>query len=71
MANKSKSKSKPSPTMVEAHDPASLPGRLKRIGGSMSDDWNNILANQTVSSLWYKNSDFEEAQKQRGAAVAA
>jgi hypothetical protein len=70
MANQSKPNPKPSPTMVEAHDPASLPGRLKRIGGSMSDDWNNILANQTVSSLWYKNSDFEEAQKQRGAAVA-
>ena len=40
------------PTVVEVHDPSKLPGRLKLIGGSMSDDWNNIIANQTVSALW-------------------
>src|SRR4051794_16773080 len=70
MVTKNKSASKPAPTLVEAHDPTSLPGRLKRLGGSMSDDWNNILANQTVSSLWYKNSDLKGAQKQRSAAIA-
>jgi hypothetical protein len=66
----SKSNSNAQPTVVKAHDPASLPGKLKRIGGSMSDDWNNILANQTVSALWYKTSDFETAKQQRSAAIA-
>jgi hypothetical protein len=38
-------KSKPE---VHVHDPSKLLGKLKAIGGSMSDDWNNILANQTT-----------------------
>src|SRR4051812_30756258 len=59
------------PTVVEVHDPSNLPGRLKLIGGSMSDDWNNILANQAVSALWLKNSDSEEVRKQRVAMVDA
>ena len=37
----------------------------------MSDDWNNILANQTVSALWLKNSDADEIKTQRHAAVDA
>jgi hypothetical protein len=35
----------------------------------MSDDWNNILANQTIQTLWLKNSDAEEIGRQRHAAV--
>jgi hypothetical protein len=66
MANKTKANSKTLPT-VEVHDP---PGRLKRLGGSRSDDWNNILANQSIDALWYKNSSPEQAEKQRSAAVA-
>jgi hypothetical protein len=37
----------------------------------MSDDWNNILANQTIQTLWLKNSDAEEIRRQRHAAVDA
>jgi hypothetical protein len=37
------------PTVVEVHDPTKLRGRLKLIGGSMSDDWNNVIANQAVT----------------------
>jgi hypothetical protein len=59
------------PTVVKMHDPARLAGRLKLIGGSMSDDWNNIIANQTVSALWVKHSDAEQVRKQRHAAVDA
>ena len=50
---------------------AKLPGRLKLIGGSMSDDWNNIIANQVVSALWLQNSDAEQVKEQRYAAVDA
>ena len=59
------------PTAVEVHDPAKLRGTLKLIGGSMSDDWNNIIANQAVSALWLKNSDAEQVKKQRHASVDA
>ena len=57
---------------VEVHDVSKLRGRLKVIGGSMSDDWNNILANQTIRTLWFfENSDAEEIRRQRHAAVDA
>ena len=41
-------------TMVTI-DPDNRQGALKQIGGSQSDDWNNLLANQTVQTLWLKN----------------
>jgi hypothetical protein len=56
---------------VDVHDPSKLQGRLKAIGGSMSDDWNNILANQTIQTLWLKHSDPEETRRHRHAAVDA
>jgi hypothetical protein len=37
----------------------------------MSDDWNNILANRTIRTLWLKNSDAEDSRRQRHAAVDA
>ena len=40
------------PVVIQAKDPSRHPGELKRIGGSMSDDWNNRIANNTVNSLW-------------------
>jgi hypothetical protein len=43
----------PKPT-VEVHDISKRKGVLKNIGGSMSDNWNNILANQTIQTLWLK-----------------
>jgi hypothetical protein len=44
-------------TTVVANDPDDLKGALKFIGGSRSDSWNNIPANQAVETLWLKNSD--------------
>src|SRR5450432_2331765 len=41
---------------------------LKPIGGSDYDDWNNIVANQALSSAWYgNNSDAERKHKQHTA----
>ena len=59
------------PTTVVANDPEDRKGRLKNIGGSQSDHWNNTLANQAVQSLWMKNSSPEERDKQLSATVAA
>ncbi len=53
------------------HDPDDLRGILKNIGGSRSDHWNNIVANQTVQSLWLKHSNREMRNKQHSATVAA
>ena len=49
---------------------SSLPGKLKAIGGSKSDTWNNVIANQTIQALWRKNSDEEGRKDQVNAAVA-
>ena len=43
---------------------------LKRIGGSQSDDWNHVLGNQALQSLWIKHSDNEVRQRQYNAAIA-
>ena len=57
---------------VHVHDVSNLKGKLRIIGGSNSDDWNNILANQTVQTLWFfQNSGPEEIRRQRHAAVDA
>ena len=46
-------------------------GKLKHLGGSKSDEWNNTLANQVVHAFWVKNSTDEELEKQLIANVAA
>jgi hypothetical protein len=58
-------------TTVVANDPDDLKGALKFIGGSRSDSWNNIPANQAVETLWLKNSDKAARDQQYGATVAA
>src|SRR5262249_36311927 len=67
------STTKPPKSEPEVHvqDLSTLRGRLKAIGGSMSDDWNNLVANQTIQTLWLKNSGAEEIRRQRHAAVDA
>ena len=59
------------PTTVVADDPEDRKGVLKTIGGSQSDHWNNLLANQAVQALWIKHSDAESRDKQLSATVAA
>jgi hypothetical protein len=58
-------------TTVVINDSEDLKGNLKRVGGSQSDNWNNILANQTVQTLWLAQSDDETRRIQCSAAVAA
>jgi hypothetical protein len=54
-----------------AHQPDDRNGKLKHLGGSLFDSWNNILANQALQSLWLKNSDQETQDKQYSATLAA
>lgn len=58
-------------TTIVANDPDDLKGTLKRIGGSQSDHWNNILVSQTLQALWIKHSEKEALDRQYSAAVAA
>src|SRR5262245_24116486 len=63
---------RPAQPELHIHDPSKLKGRLKPIGGSMSDDWNNILANQAINALWrWKGADPEDVRRERAAAVDA
>ena len=57
--------------VIVAKDPASEAGKLKIVGGSASDDWNQTLANQTIQSLWLKHSDDEAIDRQLAATTAA
>jgi len=59
------------PKSVVADDPEDQKGKLKAIGGSQSDKWNNLLANQVVQALWLKNSSPDERDNQLSATVAA
>jgi hypothetical protein len=56
---------------IVAKDPARQPGKLKMMGGSASDDWNSVLANQTIQTLWIKNSDEQTIDQQLAATTAA
>ena len=63
-------KKKPEPEVVEM--PGERKGTLKAIGGSMSDYWNNQLANDTIQTLrYFENSDAEVIKEQQRAAIQA
>ena len=69
--NEKKNAAKTEPTTVVTNDPDNMKGALKVIGGSISDHWNNLLANQAIRSLWVTHSDQETREKQFSATVAA
>jgi hypothetical protein len=58
------------PAAVVTHGPENLKGRLKRLGGSQSDHWNNVLANQAANTLWLSK-DLETQKRQYSATAAA
>lgn len=58
-------------TSIVANDPDDRKGELKQVGGSQSDHWNNVLANQALQALWVKNSDAEGLDRQVAAGLAA
>src|ERR1700730_9500800 len=58
-------------TTVDLSNPDNYQGRLKRIGGSQSDHWNNDLVNHIASTLWLKHSDKETRDPQCSGTVAA
>ena len=61
--------SKESP-ILRVSDPAAGAGKLRPIGGSGSDDFNRVIANQTVQSLWLAHADKEGRDQLQSAALA-
>jgi hypothetical protein len=57
------------PVPITVH-PERYTGRLKGVGGSQSDDWNNIIATDTIQALWFKNSDERTRNEQTKAALS-
>ena len=67
----SSSSRKATQATVNANDPADRTGKLRQLGGSESDAFNNVLANTALQTLWFKNSEPEEKSRQTTALVAA
>src|SRR5215213_10755978 len=61
---------KPSSSVIQVRHPSDETGDLKFLGGSASDDFNTILANQVTNALWLARADEDERQKRMSAAVA-
>ena len=58
-------------TVTAFGNPEALKPKLKCVGGSQSDEWNAVLADQTVNTLWLAHSSDEFQERQRSATVAA
>ena len=64
-------KREPEARTLPVQDPAGTAGKLKRIGGSVSDEFNSVLAHQTIQTLWTKYSDSESQERQMHATIDA
>jgi hypothetical protein len=56
--------------VLEVHDLSKQEGKLRGIGGSMSDEWNSMLADQVRRALWFfPSDDTEKVKRQRHSAI--
>jgi hypothetical protein len=62
---------KKKPAVINMNDPDDSKGTLKSMGGSKSDNWNNIIANQAINTLWVGHSDKDTCDRQYSATVMA
>jgi hypothetical protein len=70
-ASTKRGKAAPEPQTVNMPPPGSGEGRIKAIGGSQNDTFNNVLANQVIKCLWLTHSDPAERDKLYTAALTA
>ena len=57
-------------SVVQARPASCEKGELKYLGGSASDAFNNVLANQAINALWLAHAEGDKRQKLLSAAVA-
>jgi hypothetical protein len=55
---------------VNVSSPGTMQGALKRIGGSLSDTFNTVVASQAVNSLWTAHADEKGRDELFDAAVS-
>jgi hypothetical protein len=71
MSTKKQADSEKAAAPVTIDDPNEQKCTLRVVGGSKSDHWNSILANQAMQTLWTEHSDEETRHRQRQATVMA
>jgi hypothetical protein len=71
MSTKKPADDEPAKSMVHVSRPDDLQGTSKQLGGSQSDHWNTILANQALSTLWTTHSKPETLNQQHSATLEA
>ena len=62
---------KAKPKVTNVTHPSQERPQLKALGGSQSDAWNNILANQAMQSLWLTHCNEDDRDTQIKATLAA
>jgi hypothetical protein len=68
--NHRKQRSSPDPSSTgNASHPPQASGKLKQVGGSRSDDWNQRIIDDACQVLWVKNSDTKTRDQQIKAAL--
>ena len=59
------------PATVATDESADFKSVLKNAGGSRSDSWNHVLADQALQVVWLNSSDATEQKRQLTATIAA
>ncbi len=62
---------KATPEVLQVPLPEARHGKLRKLGGSTDDNFNNVLASQVSQALWLANSDKDECERQLQAAISA
>jgi hypothetical protein len=62
---------KATPEVLQVPPPEARHGKLRKLGGSTDDNFNNVLASQVSQALWLANSDKDECERQLQAAISA
>jgi hypothetical protein len=62
---------KATPEVLQVSPPETRHGKLRKLGGSTDDNFNNVLANQVVQTLRLANSEKDERDRQIQAALSA
>jgi hypothetical protein len=60
---------KSKPQRITLSEPPSRDGKLRHVGGSSYDDWNDALLNQAVNAIWFGGADIQTRQKLCAAAM--
>jgi hypothetical protein len=58
------------PKTLNPNDPAKWKGELQQIGGSKNDDFNHVIASQTINAGWHGHTSAAERDRVMNAGLA-